>query len=366
MITYRSVKGDELEHHEVDENFKYLDEKSSNYEVGHVYRGSVIRIYNGHLYLLSSSVTFPFTATNFATELAAGNWLLIGSSSSYKGELNLTAPVLTNGVGVVGDYYKVVEAGDYDFGAGDIAFKVGDFVFYDGSVYGPYVDNNQLFSTNYLKKTFDKIQTHVGTGTDVVIPLNTTGYRNIYLQGAMTSVAGFSFNDIIAAPGTSEFPHDGKEYVLWNKSGHDITLKNEIIANDVSFSFKEGTDLVVPDNECVVFMNDTNVLFERDRSFNLSVLITDTSVTGTYEIDWSKKIFRLTLTGNTTFTEIKLPAEGYGKTITIQVSGNYTLTYPAGWTAYITGSYSGTAIINTIVVQNFGSGLYKVLITQPD
>lgn len=94
-------------------------------------------------------------------------------------------------------------------------------------------------------------------------------------------------------------------------------------------------------------------------------LITNATVTGTYNIDYSAgNVWDLTLTGNTTLTESNAPASGTTKTITLEVSGNYTLTYPAGWTSKITGAYSGTATLNTITIQTFGSKR-KVLIVQP-
>jgi hypothetical protein len=94
-------------------------------------------------------------------------------------------------------------------------------------------------------------------------------------------------------------------------------------------------------------------------------LVTNATVTGTYNVDWSNDVWDLTLTGNTTLTQSNLPASGKTKTITLNISGNFTLTYPAGWTSKITNSYSGTAALNTITVQYYGVGKYKVLIVQP-
>ena len=95
-------------------------------------------------------------------------------------------------------------------------------------------------------------------------------------------------------------------------------------------------------------------------------IITNASVSGTYNIDYSTgDVWDLTLTGNTTLTESNAPASGKTKTITLEVSGNFPLTYPAGWTTGITGAYSGTATLNTITIQTFGSKR-KVLIVQPD
>lgn len=266
-LIFRDTKLAELEHHEVDENFRYLDQKSNLYEVGHVYRNSVIRIYNGHLYLLSSAVTFPFTATNFTTELAAGNWLLLGSSSSYKGELNLTTPVLINGVGTVGDYYKVTEAGNYDFGAGVIEFKVGDFVFYDGTVYGHYIDNNQLFSSSYVKKSFSSTSEYNGVGSNVIIPFNPNGYSEIRLiNSGLVSISGFDLS-LMTGP-NAEFPYQGKEIMVWNRTGGNVTLNHEDFATaDYPMFLRAETNLVLPDNHILTFKYDAGGLQEKDKSF---------------------------------------------------------------------------------------------------
>jgi len=99
---------------------------------------------------------------------------------------------------------------------------------------------------------------------------------------------------------------------------------------------------------------------------NYEILVINTTVTGTYDVDWTNDVWDLTLTGNTTLTESNLPATGKTKTITLNIVGNFTLAYPADWNDFITGAYSGAATLNTITIQYFGTGKYKVLIVQPD
>lgn len=97
------------------------------------------------------------------------------------------------------------------------------------------------------------------------------------------------------------------------------------------------------------------------------VLITNASVSGTYNIDWSAgDVWNLTLTGNTTLTESNLPASGLTKTINLQIVGNFTISYPTDWTDFISGSYVGAATLNTLTCQYFGATKYKVQIVQPD
>ena len=96
-------------------------------------------------------------------------------------------------------------------------------------------------------------------------------------------------------------------------------------------------------------------------------LLENNAVTGSFDLDYDAyETWNLTLTGVTTFTESNLPATGVDtKVIVLNVTGNFTLNFPAGWSTNITGVYDGTTN-NLIVVQYIKAGIYKVQITQPD
>src|SRR5690606_34502148 len=62
-------------------------------------------------------------------------------------------------------------------------------------------------------------------------------------------------------------------------------------------------------------------------------LVEDDTVTGTYQIDWLKDTYFLTLTGDTTFTETNLPASTKNtQEVKLYLTGNFVPTFPAGWT----------------------------------
>jgi hypothetical protein len=66
-----------------------------------------------------------------------------GLSGHFRGNFQATAgvPALSDSEGVEKDYFFVIEAGTYDFGAGGIVLVIGDWVIYDG--------------TNWIKATSD-------------------------------------------------------------------------------------------------------------------------------------------------------------------------------------------------------------------
>ena len=60
-------------------------------------------------------------------------------------------------------------------------------------------------------------------------------------------------------------------------------------------------------------------------------------VAGTHAIDLSVLYQKITLTGATVFSVINPPANGYGYTISILLSGNFGATLPAEFLANLTG-----------------------------
>lgn len=247
--------------------------------------------------------TFPennilLTSWNISSEAIGNPREPITGNSSYKGTINLTAPVLTDGVGTTGDYYKVVQSGDYDFGNGPISLQATDFIFYNGSSWDLLVNNGQLTSEKYSSLV------------------------------------------------------------------NNFTTEDDISDSD-KFNYLDTSDGNKPKK--TTWLNIKAKLFEAAGLIYqklFGTLITNATVSGTYNIDWTKDTWDLILTGNTVLTQSNLPSSGT-KVISIYVSGNFTLSYPTGWTNYITGSYSGTATMNKIVVEFISAGRYNVTISKP-
>lgn len=134
-----------------------------------------------------------------------------------------------------------------------------------------------IVGSNFLQKEFEKSQVVNMSGTGVVIPLNIKGRNNIILNGAMTGVVGFSLVNLAANPANAEYPHEGKDYYIQNKTGHDVTLKNFDTTVDIPFVLKNGADLVVPNNGIVFFKNNSYTLVEYFKNFDYISSIQNTT-----------------------------------------------------------------------------------------
>jgi len=89
--------------------------------------------------------------------------------------------------------------------------------------------------------------------------------------------------------------------------------------------------------------------------------LTDATVTGTQDLDYDLyESFIFTLTGNVTLTESNV----YDKIFTMSVTGDFAITYPSGWSTFVSGVYDGT-VQNTFTVWRISAGVYKVQISQP-
>jgi hypothetical protein len=96
------------------------------------------------------------------------------------------------------------------------------------------------------------------------------------------------------------------------------------------------------------------------------VLVTNASVSGTYNLDFSKDTFELTLVGNTTLTVSNLPSTGNTKVISVYMTGNFAVTYPSGFTTRIVGTYNG-AKNNLLAIEYRGAtnAYWVTIVTAP-
>lgn len=137
------------------------------------------------------------------------------------------------------------------------------------NISGDTIDDseNPIVGTDVVKKSFANMFEFNGTGANAIIPFNPNGYSEVRLINAgLTSVSGFDLS-LMTAP-NSEFPYQGKEILIWNRTGGNVTLKHEDFATaDSPMFLRAETDLVLPDNHVLTFKYDPAGLQEKDKSF---------------------------------------------------------------------------------------------------
>lgn len=86
------------------------------------------------------------------------------------------------------------------------------------------------------------------------------------------------------------------------------------------------------------------------------------AVTTNYVIDWLNDSYDITLTANTTFTEVNRPASGRRtKTLNITIDGNFTPTFPVAWELNKVGTYK-KGELNSITIKFISAGKYAMKI----
>ena len=132
--------------------------------------------------------------------------------------------------------------------------------------------------------------------------------------------------------------------------------------NGTNFYTDSGfTNLITPESSKIYVALDTNLQYRWSGSAyvqigsNVKNIVTNTSVTGTFNLDANlTDTYVLTLTGNTTLALINF-SPTIAQQMTIYITGNFALTYPAG--AKVFGSYSTTKT-NQLVLEKVGSATY--------
>lgn len=124
-------------------------------------------------------------------------------------------------------------------------------------------------------------------------------------------------------------------------------------------------DATLPIADTDVLLVNQGGTWKQVKKRDLTIVKTENSVSGSFAIDYNIATQRLTLVGNTTFTEGNLPDATYSKTITLHITGNFGVVFPSSFTSFITGEYRGTASLNTVVIECFGT-FRKVQISQPN
>lgn len=129
------------------------------------------------------------------------------------------------------------------------------------------VPTSPIVGSDVVKKSFANMFEFNGTGANAIIPLHSSGYSEIRLINAgLTSISGVDLSLMIGA--NFELPYVGKPFIIWNKTGGNVTLKNEDVTNaDYPLFLREGANIVIPNNHIIIAKWDAGGLFEVDKSW---------------------------------------------------------------------------------------------------
>ena len=110
-------------------------------------------------------------------------------------------------------------------------------------------DSNLKRKTESLKYTDNLL-----TGSDALIELQPDGSSYYdFTNSGLVSIKGFSFSLLDVAP-SPQYPYEGKDFIIKNSTGIDITLKENIISGtEIPFKLKGSADIVVPNGEAIWF-----------------------------------------------------------------------------------------------------------------
>jgi hypothetical protein len=230
------------------------------------------------------------------------------------------------------------------YGAKRREYLIGEIEVYD------YLGNVEKFTnfTDLINRLVDLSYTGIDTNA-VTLALTASGFgsfsNSLTTEDAIPDAGVFNYTNILGLQVKTTWSNLKAKLKTYFDSFYQATLVSATNIKTLNGNSILGSgNLVISSSE---------------------ILVTNNTVTGSYNIDWANNVWALTLTGNTILTESNLPATGTTKTISLNITGNFTITYPSGWSTFITGAYSGTATLNTITIQYLGTGKYKVLISQP-
>jgi len=110
-------------------------------------------------------------------------------------------------------------------------------------------DSNLKRKTESLKYTDNLL-----TGSESLIELQPDGSSYYeFTNSGLVSIKGFSFSLLDVAP-SPQYPYEGKDFIIKNSTGVDITLKENIISGtEIPFKLKGSADVVVSNGEAVWF-----------------------------------------------------------------------------------------------------------------
>jgi len=367
------------------------DEKDTGFTHSTVTNNSRIEADNAGTYLVSGTINYTGTTSNYRLTCALSIRIDGTTTLSLKyhgGYIRATGGADENAISfsvpiklTAGQYIEILSKRLSDT-TGDGTIDAGtsiSMVLLSGAI-GPAgpagtdgdmvaADINTLAKLNAIVADATLIDTGDSRLSDARTP-TTHNHDSDYLQltggsvtGSIDSV-GHSFGSTVGASSIDLSKHINLHS---NTYGINITASTlNLIASSVnSFSITAAgvfakKDLDVVGNITVSGTVDgidiaTDVAANTAKISKEDILVTNTNIGATHSVDWSKDVHKLTATVACVFSDTNLPT--YPKTITLYVTGAYALTAVAAWNLDLT-DYDG-AEWNRITIDFVETGFYS-------
>lgn len=134
-----------------------------------------------------------------------------------------------------------------------------------------------LIGDVFVKKSFAQPYIFNGTGSNQEIPLDALGRTEIRLNNSsLVSVKGFNLS-LITGNSSAEVPYIGKEYVIRNITGVDITILHNDLSAGLLFLSKDGSNVLIPNGESLTIKYGGGGFYEGLRSWLNATSLVDTN-----------------------------------------------------------------------------------------
>jgi hypothetical protein len=182
---------------------------------------------------------------------------------------------------------------------------------------------------------------------------------NLLSGSAGCAVVGISNVDLTVTPATGQVftldSDDNPRFIVGNGDYNSVT---KVGTRSNAFVVMANGEITAPSTS-IADINNAGVKAITTNEYVLSLLreegivgtrVTD-SVNGTYNIDWNAgSVFIITMTADTTFSDINFPTGTDTKVITLELAGNFTPTFPSYWEARPSNDAFDGTVRNEITV----------------
>lgn len=189
-------------------------------------------VYSNNLEAIRNGLTGSMIYKDIFNNLKVVN----SSNLQYKGTLSLSSPILTNGSGVLGDFYNVIENGTYSFGGATMSLLIDDYVIYNiSNQYTLFIDNPSTTSQKTLNNdiildnSFNNKIVKVKSSSTITIPTGLYENFNCIFDAWDGATASFIVSGVTISSSIGTTLAPGKMATLYKDGNNEVyRLRGEL------------------------------------------------------------------------------------------------------------------------------------------